>query len=346
MTTEPPVRVVRITWTSAVLAVSVVVGLFLLRAAFVGAHRVLGWTAASIAVAVLADPVAMWLSRWIPRVLAVLLTFAVVAGAIGGLVFVTFDDLDGEVDRLQEVTPGAIEDLETRDDELGRIASEIDLSTRAEVFLQEVDARVGSGSGALAENAPTVPVYLVSAILSIFLLFYGPRIARGAGDQISDPDRRATLMAVVARATVRARRTVTALLVQGVVVGVASFGVARALDIPAPIVLGLIAGVVAMLPDVGVLMGTFPIVALTAGLESIPLAGVILAVALAVQLFEAFYVRRRIRDFGVDVGPAVVWIVALLGYTIYGPGMAIFGVAYAIFALSVIDQVPEARAGR
>lgn len=343
MTTEPPVRVVRITWTSAILAVSVVVGLVLLRAAFVGAHRVLGWTAASIAVAVLAEPVAGWLGRWIPRVLAVLLTFTVVAGAIGALVFVTFDDLDGEVDRLQAITPGAIEDLEERDDELGRVVSEVELSTRAEVFLEEVDARVGSGGGTLAENAPTLPVYLVCAVLSIFLVFYGPRIARGVGGQISDPDRRDTVMRIVARATIRARRTVTALLAQGMLVGVASFGIATVLDIPAPIVLALIAGVVAMIPDVGVLMGTFPIVALTAALESIPLAGALIAAALVAQLFEAFYVRRRIRSFGVDVGPAVVWIVALIGYTIYGPGMAIFGVAYAIFALSVIDQVPEAR---
>lgn len=345
MTTEPPVRVVRVTWTSAVLAVSVVVGLVLLRSAFVGAHRVLGWTAAAIAVAVVVEPVATWLGRWIPRLLAVLLTFGVVAAVIGGLVFVTFDDLDGEVDRLQEITPGAIGDLEDRDDELGRVVSEVDLSTRAEVFLEEVDARVGSGSGALAENAPTVPVYLVTAILAIFLLFYGPRIARGVAAQIGDDEQRATVMQVVGRATVRARRTVTTLLGQGLVVGLAGFGVATLLDIPAPIVLGLIAGLVAILPDVGVLMGVFPIVALTAALESIPVAGVIVVVALAVQLFEAFWVRRRIRDFGVDVGPAVVWIVALVGYTIYGPGMAIFGVAYAIFVLSVIDQVPEVREG-
>jgi predicted PurR-regulated permease PerM len=62
-----------------------------------------------------------------------------------------------------------------------------------------------------------------------------------------------------------------------------------------------------------------------------------------VQLVEAWYIRRRIREFGVDVGPAVIWIVALVGYSLYGPGMAFYGVVYAIFVLAVVDQVPAAR---
>ena len=39
-----------------------------------------------------------------------------------------------------------------------------------------------------------------------------------------------------------------------------------------------------------------------------------------------------------------MWIVALVGFTIYGPGMAFYGAAYAIFALAVIDQIPAVRA--
>ncbi len=343
MTNETPVRTIRITWTSALAAVAAVIGFLVLRGAFVAAHRVLGWTAAAIAVAVFIDPVVDWLGRWIPRVLAVILTFVVVAGAAGALVFGTVDDLDREVGRLKDVTPAAIERLEARDDEVGRIASEIDLSTRADTFLEALDERVGSGSGALAENAPTAPVYFVSAILSIFLLVYGPAIAKGAIGQVGG-ERRELVTTVVTVAARRARRTVSALLGQGVVVGVATFAFAAVIDLPAPIVLGLLAGVTAMLPDVGILMGTFPTVSLTAAFEGVTEAAVLLACILVVQLVEAFYVRRRIRDFGVDVGPAVMWIVALVGFTVYGPGMAFYGVAYAIFALAVIDQIPAARA--
>ena len=33
----------------------------------------------------------------------------------------------------------------------------------------------------------------------------------------------------------------------------------------------------------------------------------------------------------------------MIGYTLYGPGMAFYGVVYAIFVLAVVDQVPAAR---
>ena len=177
MTGEDRPRTVRITWTTAVFAVSVVLAFIMLRGAFVAAHRVLGWTAAAIAVAVFVEPIVEKLSRWVPRGVAVAATFLAIAGIAGGLVFGTVADLDNEVARLQEVMPDAIERLEERDDEIGRIAREIDLSRRSETFLDALDERVGSGSGTLAQNAPTVPVYFVSAILTIFLLVYGPRIA-------------------------------------------------------------------------------------------------------------------------------------------------------------------------
>lgn len=343
-TGEAPVRTVRITWTTAVLGVATVIGLLVARGAFVAAHRVLGWTAAAIVAAVFVSPIVTWLGRWIPRVLAVILTFLVIGAVIGGLVFGTVDDLDSEVSRLQRVMPSAIEDLEERDDEIGRIAREIDLSSRAETFLEELDNRVGSGSGALAENAPTVPVYFVSAILAIFVLVYGPAIARGGLSQISDAERRETIGAVLAEAMHRARQTVSALLGQGAFVGLLTYGVAALLDLPAPIVLGLLAAVIAILPDVGIMLGTFPTVALTAALDSVTTAAVLFFCAFLLQSVEALYLRRKIRDFGVDLGPAVVWIVALVGYTIYGPGMAFYGVIYVIFALAVLDQAPALRA--
>jgi predicted PurR-regulated permease PerM len=342
MTTEPPIRTIRVTWRTAVLAVAAILAFLLLRGAFVAAHRVLSWTVAAVAVAVFVEPLVNWLGQWIPRVLAVVLTFLLSAAAAGLLVFGTVDDLDSEIARLRDATPAAIEDLESRNDEIGRVASEIDLSTRSDTFLDALDERIGSGSGALAENAPTIPVYFVSAILAIFLLVYGPAIATGAIEELSG-DRRDTVLAVLTSAAKRARRTVAALLGQGAVIGVVTFLFAWSIDLPAPIVLGLLAGVAAMLPDVGILLGTFPTVALTAGFEGVAIAAGLLVAVLVVQLFEAFYLRRRIRDIGVDVGPAVMWIVALVGFTIYGPGMAVFGVAYAIFALAVIDQVPNAR---
>lgn len=340
---EPAVRLVRISWTSAALGVGAIIGYVALRGAFVGAHRVLGWAAASLAVSILVDPVVEWLGKVLPRVAAVLLTFLVIAGVAGGLIFGTVDDLDGEVARLQEVAPGAIDDLEERDGELGRFAREIDLSARTETFLEALDERVGSGSGALAQNAPTAPVYFVSAILTIFLLVYGPAIAAGGIDRIEDPRRRAVVLELLVDALHRSRRTIGALAAQSALIGLGAWASATALDLPAPVVLGLVAGMAALLPDFGIVLGLLPLAALTAALESTTWASVVVVVAVLAQGVEAVIVRHRVSRFGVDIGPALVWVVALLGYTIYGVGAAVYGVIYAIFAMAVVDGVPEAR---
>lgn len=339
---DRPVRTIRLGWTSALLAVSVVLGFLVLRSGFVAAHRILGWTAASVAVALFLEPIIEALDRFMPRALAVVVSFLVILFVVGGVVFGAVRDLDREVERLKAEAPSAIQDLEGRDDELGRLATDINLSERADTFLDALDDRVGTGEGALVENATSVPVYFVSAILTIFFLVYGPGIAAGAAGQIDDR-RRQVATVVLTKAAQRARRTVGALLLQGAVVGVVVAAVAAMLDLPAPIVLGLIAATAGTIPDVGILLGALPTVALTAAFSTNRNTVIILASAFAFQAVEALVVRRQVNRFGVRVGPSVVWIVALIGYTIYGPGMAFFGVCYAIFALAVLDQLPAVR---
>ncbi len=339
-----PVRRIRITPRSAVLFVGAVVAFGALRGAFVASQRVLGWAAAATIVAILVEPVVGVLGRRIPRVVAVLGTFAVLGAAVVGLVFGAVDDLDREVRRLQRSTPEATAALESRDDQLGEVMRDLRISERADEFLEALDERIGSGSGALAQSAPSAPVYLVSAILAVFLLVYGPGIVRGAAAQVPDPHRRAVALATVTDAVARARVTVWALLVQGLVVGVLAWSAAITIELPAPIVLGLVAGVGATLPDVGILLGSLPLIGLAAGVGTGRNAVVLLAVAFTLQATEALVVRPRVDRRGVAVGPAVVWVVALVGFHIHGPGMAIGAVVVATFVVGVLDSLPAARA--
>jgi len=149
---------------------------------------------------------------------------------------------------------------------------------------------------------------------------------------------------ILTEALTRAQRTMAAILLQGAIFGLAVGGIAWVLDLPAPVVLGLAAGLGATIPDFGILLGILPTLALTAGLESGRTAVAMLAAAFVLQAFEALHLRRRVDRWGVEVGPTVVWVVVLIGYTLHGIGMAFFGVVYAVFALAVIDQVPAARA--
>src|SRR5690606_27006566 len=105
-------------------------------------QRVLGWAAACTVTAVFVAPLVTWLGRWIPRIAAVLLTFVVIGVAAVALVFGTFDNLDREIRSLQRVAPDATERLEERNDEIGSAMRDLELSSRVEVFLDEVDERV------------------------------------------------------------------------------------------------------------------------------------------------------------------------------------------------------------
>jgi predicted PurR-regulated permease PerM len=335
---------VRVSTRTIVALVGVLIAVYALRGAFVAGQRVLGWAAASTATAAFVAPIVTWLGRFIPRIAAVLLTFVAIAVAAGALVFGIFDDLDREVRSLQRAGPEAAQRLEDRDDEVGSAMRDLELTARVEVFLEEVDERIGSGSDALAENALTVPVWFVNAILTIFLLIYGPGMVRGGLSLVDDEDRRFRVAVILTEALTRAQRTMAAILAQGASFGLAVGGIAWLLDLPAPVVLGLVAGLGATIPDFGILLGILPTIALTAGIESGRIAVAMLAGALVLQAFEALHLRRRVDRWGVEVGPTVVWVVVLIGYTLHGIGMAFFGVVYAVFALAVIDQVPAARA--
>jgi len=336
-------RTVRVSTGTIIGLAGVLLAVLVLQNAFVAGQRILGWAAACTATAAFLAPLVTYLGRWIPRVAAVLLTFLVIGLVAGTLVFSAFDDLDQEVGSLQEAAPDATARLEARDDEIGDAMQDLRLTRRVEVFLDELDGRIGSGSDALAENALTVPVYFVNVILTIFLLLYGPGIVRGGLGLIDDEARRRRLGLALAEALVRARRTMAAMLGQGALFGTVVGVVAWLLDLPAPVVLGLVAGLAATIPDFGILLGILPTLALTAGLRSGRAVVAMLAAALVLQAFEALHVRRRVDRWGVEVGPTVVWIVVLLGYTLHGPGMALFGVAYAIFGLALVDRLAADR---
>lgn len=336
-------RTVRVSTGTIIGLAGVLLTVLVVQNAFSAGQRILGWAAASAATAAFVAPLVGWLGRWIPRVAAVVLTFVVIAVAAGALIFGAFDDLDREVSSLQRAAPDATERLEARDDEIGEAMQDLRLSQRVEVFLDEVDGRIGSGSAALAENALTVPVYFVNAILTIFVLLYGPGIVGGGLSLIDDEVRRERLARVLGEALVRARRTMAALLAQGALFGVGVGLVAWALELPAPVVLGLVAGVAGTVPDFGMLLGVLPVLALTGGLRSGREAVAVLAAALVLQAVEALHIRRRVDRWGVEVGPTVVWVVVLLGYTLHGPGMAFFGVVYAVFGLAVVDELAAER---
>jgi predicted PurR-regulated permease PerM len=318
------------------IVAALVVGLVAVQV-FTAAHRPLSWAAVAVAVAVFLDPIVDRLATRIKRAPAVLLCFLVGGALAIGTAYVVFDDLDEALTRLQEAAPEAAARIEERDDRLGQLSRDLNLGQRVDDGVAALEDRVGSGDEVIRSTALTAPAYLVTAILTVFLLSYGPKIGDAALAQLPD-DRREGFNSVLTRAARRARAATIFTLAEALALGAVVSAVAAALGLPAPAALGLLAALLAVLPHLGIVLGSIPLLLLTLGLESGWAAVAVGVGAIALQAGDTLFVRPRV-ERTVHVGLLVPWVVVLLAYDVYGVGAAAFGLGYAIFGLAVLDEM-------
>jgi len=339
-----PRRSVRLSASSGVLVVVFAVCAVLAVRVFVAAHRPLSWAAAALIGAAVLDPVVDVLARRIRRVPAVLLCFAVAGGAVLGLAYLTFDELDQAVTRLEEAAPAAAEEIEGRDDRIGQIAQDLRLTDRIDDAVAALEERFGGDGGGtvLRSTALTAPAYLAGAILTVFLMSYGPKLGHAAIEQLPE-HRRARTARLLGRGADRARRAGLLALGHSAAIGLLAGGAARLLDLPAPAALGLVAAITAMLPHLGIVLGSVPLLLLALGLQSATVALLAAAVVVGLQLLDSLVLRRFIHE-RVEIGLLVPFVAVVLLHAVYGVGAAVFGLAYVIFAVAVLDELAAEQA--
>ena len=186
--------------------------------------------------------------------------------------------------------------------------------------------------------AQTVPTYLVTGILMLFILGYGRRYFDGFIEQF-DPRRQPRIRTVITRAARRGQRyLLTALglsILYGLIVGLVCWG----LGLPASRSLGVAAGVFTLLPLMGVLVGGIPALLLAFGLEGWQTGLAVLVVLLGLQAVEAAVVRPVVDRRTVRLGPTVTIVVGLIGFEVYGAGGALYGIALAVIGLAALDEL-------
>jgi predicted PurR-regulated permease PerM len=321
-------------WSVAAL-VLVVVAASVTRNLIAAAHQPIAWALASISLAVLLAPVVVVLDRFVHRALAIFVTLIVLAAAIVTLVLSMLSAVRDEVDDVKEQLPAAAADVED-DRRFGEAARDFGLRARVDSIVESVDARL-SGRVAVERAVGTVPTFLVNAILTVFFLIWGPRIWHGGLAQIGDVELRQRVADNAHEILGRSRRYVHLVALQAIAVGLLVALIARLVGLPAAPVLGLIAGVLSLMPYIGIVFGGLPLVLLTAAVE--PLR-VTLAVAAAVVLLQAAALlssRNLIHPRSVRVGPAPIVILSLIGLDAYGLGGAIFGGLIAVVLVATVD---------
>lgn len=287
------------------------------------------------------------LERWMPGFLAVILTLLTLVVFLGGAWLGTVATVTDNVETLTERAPAAAAEIE-RDNEAAR---DFELEGRVTAFVDDLDERLGR-EAQVRGSASTLSSYVVSGILVLFLIVYGPKFVTGALGQIDDPGRRRRVAAIGSDAIGMWRRYVLAAVAQMAVVTLVAWVVLWAVDLPGPFVLALIIGGFSVVPYMGILVGGIPALLFVFATAEPGRIVAVLLLLVVLQLVAAGLVLPRVQRVSLYVGPALPLIGALLGWSLYGLGGAVYTVALVVLALAVIDAVarhpaadPEARDG-
>jgi putative heme transporter len=335
-TSSTSVRRVGLTPTSAMLIVGAVVTAFVLRDAFVAAHRIVGWVVACAVVALLVGALVNIVERVLPRWASVIVVLVAVVAVVGGVLIGLVNDVFVSLDELQTTAPEAAAELEDR----FAWASDVGVADRVQAFVDELSDRVRSQ--AVSEFAGTAPTYLVTGILMLFFVFFGRRYFDALLMQFGDR-RRDQIRTVATAGAVRGRRYLLIALAHSLVNGIIVGLLCWMLDLPAALSLGVVVGAFTIIPLIGVLIGGVPALLLAFGAEGTSSGVVVLITLVVLQFVEAAVVRPRVDPRTVRLGPAAATVVGLLGFELYGAGGAVYGIALTVIALAALDAAGEIR---
>ncbi len=303
----------------------------------VSARRIFSWVVASAVAAALIELVVGWLDQYMRRAVAVVLVLLLLVSSAGVLTVGVLRSLDREVDRLQHAAPQAAADIETAS-RFREQAQEMRLSERVR---QAVDRLSSPSSGLAGDAVSSVGAYTVCGILTILFLSWGPRVLRAGADQLA-PQTRRRVFDITSSAFVRSRRYVMLSIVHAVVVGLAVYAACRLADLPAASPLALAIAVTTLVPYIGIVVGSLPMLLIAAGFAPAATTTKLAVFVVVMQVISSAVLQPRIvRLSNLYVGPAVIVIGFLAGFELYGVGGAMYALALAVLGVAAIDAATE-----
>lgn len=345
MAATPPRPRLRISTRSIAAAVGIFALTVVLLRMVAAAGRVIGWMLVAAAFAGLLHPLVSWLARVLPRALAALLVLlvgvAVTAFVVRGLV----EDVVSETERLQQTAREATTEIE-QSKRFGEFARSVELQRRIDEFIDEVPERL-AGGGTPADQfraaATRGVAFLATAVLTLFLLLHGPRIATAGLAQITDDDRRQQVERVAMSAYHRAFGYARGTLLSAFANGALAYVLTRDAGVHGAGALAVWVALWSVVPVAGSVIGALPIVVLGA-LEK-PLYGVLLGLAfVAIQVFEDLVWQPRLERRTLTLGPFLTVMSGLVGLEVRGLSGGLLAVLGMAVVVAVLDDLAPAAA--
>ncbi len=298
-------------------------------------------------------PLVHWLERHLParfrnwgiaRPLSILLTYLLFALFIAGIVAFVIPAIGPQVGTFVERVPQYYEQLgglvqegrewyDTNIPESWKATIEENLSEVAQgIFDQAKDSLVG-----MVRTVFSSIGFLIGLLIVPFWLFYilqdESRVKSGIMEALHPelrPDVRSLAILIDGVLSAYIRGQLILCLFVGALATVALF----VIGIPFAPVLGLIAGILEVLPAVGAYLGAIP--AILVALATEPVSAIWVAVAFfAIQTIEGFVLVPRISGRSVKLHPALVMVVLVIGGQLAG----LWGMLIAVPVTAVLRDV-------
>jgi len=314
-----------------------------LLAVVAASQRVIGWILVAATLAGLLHPLVSLLARSVPRALATAAVMLTLVGTLGAVGYGLVDDVQRETRRLQEAGPERARQIESSE-RFGDLARDLRLSERTDRFLRGLPQRLRGGTTAEALQAAATRgvAFLATAVLTIFFLQHGPRLARSARNQLRDPQRRARAEALGVAVYRRAFGYATSSLVMSLTAGLFAYLAARLAHVPGPAALGVWVGLWDLVPLAGAFIGALPIIVLaaaTSGERSV----LFMVVFVAYQTLENVLVQRSVERSTVRVGPFVTIAAGLVGLELSGVAGALLAALAATIVVTVAAETAKSQ---
>ena len=328
-----------------VLAVLTVTLTLLVLRVLASAGRVIGWTAMAASTATLLSAAVRALSQRVPRPLAVAAVAVLTLAATGLVTYGIVGDVVAQTRNLQREAPRLAAELEDSG-RFAEVAREARLSERVRETVDEVPQRLRGGTPAAAARSAATRglAFLAIAVLTMFFVIHGGRIASAAAAQVHDDDQRTRLLRIGSAVERRAFGYARGTAVIAIAAGAFAFAVARTADLPGAAPLAVWVGLWDVVPLVGAAVGALPLVLFAAVVD--PLKGMVIALAFtAWQVAEYVLLQRPLERSTVRVGPFLTVAAGFAGVELYGIAGGLLAILAAAVAVVVVEEVARPAGG-
>jgi predicted PurR-regulated permease PerM len=258
-----------------------------------------------------------WLSRWMPRSVAVVGLFVVGLAVAGGLFFTLGMTVISQgqqlVDSVQDFTNSLTPVLQNIEGILREWNLSVDLESLEPQLQDQAMTVLTTSLGLLQATLANVVLAILIAVVTLFMLLDGAQIWWWLLDNL--PIRHKE------RFNILVQRNLLGFfwgrLLLSVFFGVSSFVVFWLLGVPFPLVLAAIAGVFDLIPGIGATLG-IGLVCILLLSQSVWLSLQVLVSCIALQQVEENLLLPHIMKDSLDINPVVMFFALIVGARVAG----------------------------